>query len=124
MDTAVARTTLAELEAQDEFIARHIGPREDEIAQMLAAVGQPSLAALVDAIVPSSIRLQAPLALPPAVTEEEALARLRTLASRNQVYKSFIGMGYYGTRTPNVILRNVLENPAWYTAYTPYQAEI
>jgi glycine dehydrogenase len=116
--------TLAELEAHDEFIARHIGPNDDEIAQMLAVVGQPSLEALTDAIVPPSIRLTAPLALPGPVTEDEALAKIAALAAKNQVFKSFIGMGYYGTRTPNVILRNVLENPAWYTAYTPYQAEI
>ncbi len=115
---------LHQLEDHDEFHARHIGPSDDEIAQMLAAVGAPSLEALVDAIVPASIKLTAPLALPPAVTEAEALAKIRAIADRNRVLKSFIGQGYYGTRTPNVILRNILENPAWYTAYTPYQAEI
>ncbi len=116
--------TLNELEQHDAFIARHIGPDDAEIAEMLEVVGQPSLAALVDAIVPASIRLAQPLALPAPVSEEEALARLRSIAARNQVFRSFIGQGYYGTHTPAVILRNILENPAWYTAYTPYQAEI
>jgi glycine cleavage system P protein (glycine dehydrogenase) len=115
---------LQELEHHDEFLARHIGPNDDEIAQMLATIGQPSLDAMVNAIVPTSIRLGGPLALPAAVTEEEALAKIGALARKNQVFRSFIGMGYYGTVTPKVILRNVLENPAWYTAYTPYQAEI
>jgi glycine dehydrogenase len=119
-----ARLTLTELEAHDEFAARHIGPSDQEIAEMLAAVGQPSLEALIDAIVPPAIRLAAPLALPAPLAEEEALAEIAAIAAKNQVFRSFIGMGYYGTRTPKVILRNVLENPAWYTAYTPYQAEI
>jgi glycine dehydrogenase len=117
-------TTLNELENHSEFHARHIGPSDDEVAAMLEAVGVPSLDALVDAIVPASIKLAAPLALPDAVTEEEALARLRSIADRNNIFRSFIGQGYYGTVTPKVILRNILENPAWYTAYTPYQAEI
>ncbi len=116
--------TLTELEQHDAFIARHIGPNDEEIAQMLAVVGLPSLEALVDAIVPASIKLVQPLALPAPVSEEEALAKLRAIAAKNQVFKSFIGQGYYGTHTPAVILRNILENPAWYTAYTPYQAEI
>ena len=124
MNDRLPHTPLAALEGHDEFVARHIGPGDDEIAAMLAAIGQPSLEAMVDAIVPASIRLRQPLALPPAVSEHEALARLRSIAAKNRVFKSFIGMGYYGTRTPHVILRNVLENPAWYTAYTPYQAEI
>jgi len=118
------RPTLTELENHTEFLARHIGPSDDEIAQMLAVVGQPSLEALVDAIVPGSIKLSAPLALPGAMTEEAALARLKGIAAKNQVFRSYIGQGYYGTHTPKVILRNILENPAWYTAYTPYQAEI
>jgi len=117
-------TSLNKLENHSEFLARHIGPSDDEIADMLKTVGAPSLDALVDAIVPSSIKLAAPLALQAAVTEEEALARLRSIAERNAVFRSFIGQGYYGTLTPKVILRNILENPAWYTAYTPYQAEI
>ena len=117
-------TTLNQLENHSEFHARHIGPNDAEVAEMLQVVGAPSLDALVDAIVPGSIKLAAPLALADAVTEEEALARLRTIADGNHVYRSFIGQGYYGTVTPKVILRNILENPAWYTAYTPYQAEI
>ncbi len=116
--------TLAQLEHRDAFVARHIGPSDEEVAHMLAVIGQPSLDALVDAIVPQSILLNTPLALPGATTEEEALDRLRAIAQKNQVFRTFIGMGYYGTHTPNVILRNILENPAWYTAYTPYQAEI
>jgi len=124
MNDRLPNTPLATLEGHDEFVARHIGPGEDEIREMLAAIGQPSLEAMAEAIVPGSIRLKAPLALPSALNEHEALARLRAIAEKNQVFRSFIGMGYYGTRTPNVILRNVLENPAWYTAYTPYQAEI
>jgi glycine dehydrogenase len=115
---------LAALEAHDAFIARHVGPNDDEIAEMLRVIGQPSLDALVDAIVPASIKLMAPLALPTPVAEEEALAKIEVIAAKNQAFKSFIGMGYYGTHTPKVILRNVPENPAWYTAYTPYQAEI
>jgi glycine dehydrogenase len=124
MNDRLPHTPLAVLEGHDEFVARHVGPSDDEIAAMLAAIGHDSLQTMVDAIVPASIRIGAPLALPPAVNEHEALARLKDIAAKNQVFKSFIGMGYYGTRTPNVILRNVLENPAWYTAYTPYQAEI
>jgi len=116
--------SLTQLEHHDAFIERHIGPGADEVAHMLAVIGQPSLEALVDAIVPASIRVHEPLALPAAMTEEAALAKMRTIAAKNQVFKSFIGMGYYGTYTPNVVLRNILENPAWYTAYTPYQAEI
>ena len=91
---------------------------------MLAALGCPSRAALIDAIVPAAIRRKEPLALAPAMSEAEALARLKAIAAKNKVLKSFIGQGYYGTHTPGVILRNVLENPAWYTAYTPYQPEI
>ncbi len=116
--------TLAALEQTDAFIARHIGPSPDDQAAMLAALGYPSRTALIDAIVPAAIRRKAPLALPGAMTEAEALARLAAIAGRNSVLKSFIGQGYYGTHTPGVILRNVLESPAWYTAYTPYQPEI
>ncbi|WP_413626013.1 aminomethyl-transferring glycine dehydrogenase [Luteibacter sp. Lutesp34] len=116
--------SLRDLENHGAFIERHIGPNDTEIAEMLRVVGHTSLDALTDAIVPGSIKSPAPLALPRAVTEEEALAKIRTIADRNTVFRSFIGQGYYGTLTPNVILRNVLENPAWYTAYTPYQAEI
>ncbi len=116
--------SLLQLEDHDAFIARHIGPGEDEIAAMLKTLGHDSLDALTDAIVPAKIRSTAPLALPAAMSEVEALAKIRALADKNTVFKSFIGQGYYGTHMPNVILRNILENPAWYTAYTPYQAEI
>ena len=117
-------STLRELEHHDAFLERHIGPNDAEIAHMLRAIGHDSLDAMTDAIVPASIKSPAPLALPDAITEVEALAKIRAIADRNQVFRSFIGQGYYGTHTPNVILRNILENPAWYTAYTPYQAEI
>ncbi|MCD9046090.1 aminomethyl-transferring glycine dehydrogenase [Luteimonas sp. MHLX1A] len=116
--------SLRALEHHDAFLERHIGPNEAEIAHMLDVIGQPSLDAMTDAIVPASIRSADPLDLPAPIDEHEALARIRGLAKKNQVFRSFIGQGYYGTRTPNVILRNILENPAWYTAYTPYQAEI
>ncbi|MBD8900322.1 aminomethyl-transferring glycine dehydrogenase [Rhodanobacter sp. DHG33] len=116
--------SLRELENHDAFIARHIGPNDAEIAHMLRAVGHDSLEALTDAIVPAKIKSAAPLALPVAMSEVDALAKIRTIADKNQVFRNFIGQGYYGTHTPNVILRNILENPAWYTAYTPYQAEI
>jgi glycine dehydrogenase len=116
--------SLRDLEHHGAFIERHIGPDDAEIAQMLRVIGHDSLESMTDAIVPGSIKSAAPLALPEAITEEEALAKIRMIADRNQVFRSFIGQGYYGTLTPNVILRNILENPAWYTAYTPYQAEI
>ena len=106
------------------FVARHIGTTPEDQAAMLRVLGHESRAALMDAIVPAAIRRKAPLALPDALTEAEALARIGAIAARNKVLKSFIGQGYYGTHTPGVILRNVLENPAWYTAYTPYQPEI
>jgi len=116
--------SLRELEQHDAFISRHIGPNDAEIAQMLRTIGFDSLEAMTDAIVPSSIKSAQPLALPVAISEVEAIAKIRALADKNKVFRSFIGQGYYGTHTPNVILRNILENPAWYTAYTPYQAEI
>ncbi|MFO1516702.1 MAG: aminomethyl-transferring glycine dehydrogenase [Lysobacterales bacterium] len=124
MPATTPAVSLRDLEHRDAFVERHIGPNDAEIVQMLRVVGHDSLDALTDAIVPASIKSSAPLALPPAVGEVEALARIRALAQKNQVFRSFIGQGYYGTHTPHVILRNVLENPAWYTAYTPYQAEI
>ncbi|TAL73346.1 MAG: glycine dehydrogenase (aminomethyl-transferring) [Rhodanobacter sp.] len=116
--------SLRELENHDDFIGRHIGPDDAEITHMLHAIGYDSLEAMTDAIVPANIKSTAPLALAPAMTEVDALAKIRAVADKNQVFRSFIGQGYYGTHTPNVILRSVLENPAWYTAYTPYQAEI
>jgi glycine dehydrogenase len=115
---------LGELENTTEFIARHIGIEEADEQHMLSAIGESSRRALIDSIVPRSIARKNPMKLPAAATEAAALAELRAIANRNQVFKSFIGQGYHGTYTPGVILRNVLENPAWYTAYTPYQAEI
>ena len=120
----MSHSPLRDLEHTDAFVERHIGPNAAEIAHMLALLGHDSLESLTEAIVPGSIKSTAPLALPGAMPEVDALARLRAVASKNQVFRSFIGQGYYGTHTPNVILRNILENPAWYTAYTPYQAEI
>ena len=116
--------TLESLENRDEFIPRHIGPDNAEQQTMLAAIGKPSLEALIRDVMPASIARAKPMDLPAPVTEAAALAELKAIASKNQVLKSFIGQGYYGTHTPGVILRNILENPAWYTAYTPYQAEI
>ncbi|MDE1893422.1 MAG: aminomethyl-transferring glycine dehydrogenase [Pseudomonadota bacterium] len=116
--------SLRDLEHHHAFIERHIGPNDAEIAQMLRVIGHDSLDGMTDAIVPGKIKSPAPLALPQAITEVEALARIRAIADKNRIFRSFIGQGYYGTHLPNVILRNILENPAWYTAYTPYQAEI
>src|SRR6266702_2774952 len=118
------RRPLDELEQHRGFVDRHIGTSESDQREMLETLGYPSRAALIDAIVPPSIRCREPLALPAAKGEEEALDELKAMARRNRVVKSYIGQGYYGTLTPGVILRNVLENPAWYTAYTPYQPEI
>ncbi|MCX6877310.1 MAG: aminomethyl-transferring glycine dehydrogenase [Verrucomicrobia bacterium] len=107
-----------------DFSSRHLGPVGSDREQMLRAIGYPSLDALVDAAVPAGIRLDAALDLPPARSEPEALAWLKAIMGKNRLLKSFIGQGYYGTHTPGVIQRNILENPGWYTAYTPYQAEI
>jgi glycine dehydrogenase len=112
------------LDATDFFAPRHIGPRPDEREAMLRTIGVPSLNALIDEAIPASIRRAAPLALPPAEPESQYLGRLRALAARNQLARTFIGLGYYDCITPSVILRNVLENPGWYTPYTPYQPEI
>ncbi len=109
---------------QDEFHCRHIGPGPEATREMLELLGYPSLDALVDNAVPPQIRLQRPLQLPPARSEYEALAALKEVASQNQVFRSYIGMGYYDCITPAVIQRNLLENPGWYTPYTPYQAEV
>jgi glycine dehydrogenase len=117
-------TTLAQLENPSEFIARHIGISAADEARMLKVVGSNSRAELIAGIVPPSIARKTAMNIPAAITEAAALAELKTLASQNQVLKSYIGQGYYDTHTPGVILRNILENPAWYTAYTPYQAEI
>ena len=115
---------LAELENPGEFAARHIGPYADDEQHMLSVIGAASRRALIEAIVPRSIARSKPMALPAPLTEAQALTELKALAAKNRVLKSFIGQGYHGTHTPGVILRNILENPAWYTAYTPYQAEI
>jgi glycine dehydrogenase len=117
-------TGTAAIRDTDEFAPRHLGSDEGEVRQMLEAVSAPSLEALIEATVPAEIRMRKPLVLPDARGEREALEELRALASRNQIFRSFIGMGYSDTITPPVIQRNVLENPGWYTAYTPYQAEI
>ena len=108
----------------DSFARRHIGPNEEEVRAMLRDVGFDSLGALIDATVPKDIRLKRDLNLPEPKSEGEALAELRTIAQKNKIARSFIGTGYYDCITPPVIQRNILENPGWYTAYTPYQAEI
>src|SRR6266576_5577105 len=108
----------------NSFARRHIGPNEGEVAAMLSDVGFESLGTLIDAAVPKNIRLDRPLNLPEAKSEMEALAELRMITKRNKVARSFIGAGYYDCITPPVIQRNILENPGWYTAYTPYQPEI
>uniref|UniRef100_A0A6S6SHQ1 Glycine dehydrogenase [decarboxylating] (Glycine cleavage system P protein) (EC) n=1 Tax=uncultured Thiotrichaceae bacterium TaxID=298394 RepID=A0A6S6SHQ1_9GAMM len=122
----MAHTTyrLNDLEQTNNFTRRNIGPDEQQTQQMLAELGLGSLDDLIGATVPGSIRLDDALDMEDSVTEVAALAELKQLASQNTVNKSYIGMGYHNTLTPNVILRNVLENPGWYTAYTPYQPEI
>lgn len=119
-----ARPPFDSLENASEFVARHIGPDATEAAHMLRTIGATSRDALIAAVVPQAIRRLDAMALPAAVPEAQALSELKALGSQNKLLKSFIGQGYHGTHTPGVILRNVLENPAWYTAYTPYQAEI
>ena len=117
-------TSLQDLESAAPFATRHIGPSEDDVAKMLAVVGHGSLEDLARTAVPDAIRATEALQLPPAASEAEAIAELRALAGRNTVQVPMLGLGYHGTHTPPVVLRNVLENPAWYTAYTPYQPEI
>lgn len=112
------------LPRQDQFVQRHVGPTELDIARMVEMIGVDSLDALIDETVPKSIRLKQPLKLAGPRSESDVLDEMRTLADKNKLFRSFIGMGYYGTLTPGVILRNILENPGWYTQYTPYQAEI
>lgn len=112
------------LNSRDVFALRHNGPDETQQSKMLAAIGVESLEKLIDETIPKDIRLDAPLNLPEAVNEHLFLQEFRALAAKNKIYRSFIGMGYYDCITPAVILRNIMENPAWYTAYTPYQAEI
>jgi glycine dehydrogenase len=106
------------------FPGRHLGPDDRDVETMLASLGYPSIEALIDVVVPNAIRSRQPLKLPPPLPESRLLDRLREIASRNQVVRSYLGMGYHGTFVPGVILRNVMENPGWYTQYTPYQAEI
>jgi glycine dehydrogenase len=119
-----ATQPLDALENASEFQARHIGPEAADEQHMLSVIGAASRRALIEAVVPRSIARAQPMMLPAPASEAQALAELRELAAKNRVMKSFIGQGYHGTLTPGVILRNILENPAWYTAYTPYQAEI
>jgi glycine dehydrogenase len=114
----------AALDDSGSFIARHVGPTTDEVAQMVATLGYESLEALIDATIPESIRFRRRLDLPAAESEYDAITRLRSIAVKNEVFRSHLGQGYYPTIVPAVIQRAVLENPGWYTAYTPYQAEI
>ena len=116
--------TLKDLEPGANFISRHIGPDDVETKQMLREFGAANLEDFIQKVVPEKIRAKRMLDLKPAMAERTALSYLRKAAERNDVYTSMIGMGYYGTVTPKVILRNILENPGWYTAYTPYQAEV
>jgi glycine dehydrogenase len=118
------RRSLEELKMRGDFVRRHIGPGEEQIAEMLDALGLGSLDDLIDNAVPETIRTERPLNLDAARSERMMLSYLRRMAGRNKVFISMIGMGYHGTVLPGVILRNVLENPSWYTAYTPYQAEV
>src|SRR5438477_8855670 len=117
-------TARASLLPADRFVTRHIGPSADETRAMLQALGAASLDDFIDTVVPEDIRLRRPLALPPGRTEREVLQALRGLAAQNQLFRSYIGMGYHHTFTPQVIQRNIVENPGWYTAYTPYQPEV
>jgi glycine dehydrogenase len=121
---ATTPLSAAALAADDTFPRRHIGPDDREVAEMLQSLDFPSLDDLIDSIVPENIRMRRALDLPKAKGEHEALAELRGIASKNRVCKSYLGQGYYDCITPPVIQRNILENPGWYTAYTPYQAEI
>lgn len=108
----------------DTFVRRHVGPRPHDLPEMLATIGAPTLDALIDEAIPASIRRPDPVALPPGESEHAYLTRLRGVAAKNRVLRSFIGLGYYDTITPSVIRRCLFENPSWYTPYTPYQAEI
>ncbi len=121
---AEKRPSLVDLEMRGDFVRRHIGPGEQQITDMLESLDLQSLDELVSKAVPDSIIDDGPLDLPPMRSERAALSYLRQMSERNQVFISMIGMGYYGTIMPKVILRNVMESPGWYTAYTPYQAEV
>ena len=107
-----------------DFAYRHNGPRDFQIKEMLEAIGVESLDELISQTVPADIMLDKPLALAPAVSESEYLTSLKEIAAKNKPFRSMIGMGFYGTASPSVILRNIFENPSWYTSYTPYQSEI
>jgi glycine dehydrogenase len=109
---------------KDDFTVRHNGPSNIEVQEMLKAIGVSSLDELIDKTIPKAIRFSSPLDLPEGMPEGAYLDHVRTLFSKNRLFKSYIGMGYYNTFTPAVILRNIFENPGWYTSYTPYQAEI
>ena len=113
-----------DVDTMARFARRHIGPRSSDLEQMLATVRASSIDALIDEAIPAGIRLSESLKLPEAEDERQCLKRLQGIAANNQAFRSFLGMGYYGCITPAVILRNVFENPSWYTPYTPYQAEI
>ncbi|MFN3767191.1 MAG: aminomethyl-transferring glycine dehydrogenase [Ectopseudomonas guguanensis] len=115
---------MTKLDTQNEFIARHIGPRDADTAAMLELLGYDSVDALTNAVIPESIKGTSILGEQPGLSEADALAKIKAIAAKNQQFKNYIGQGYYGTHTPSPILRNLLENPAWYTAYTPYQPEI
>jgi glycine dehydrogenase len=108
----------------DQFVNRHNGPTSGDVQDMLQKIDAPSLDALIDQTIPAAIRLKQPLNLAAGMSEYAYLSHLRGIAAKNKLYKSYIGLGYYDTVLPPVIQRNVLENPGWYTAYTPYQAEI
>ncbi len=114
----------SELDPNTEFQARHIGPTAEDRARMLETIGAASLSELIHDIVPASILDESPLQVPGPWSESAALAKLKAIAQKNEIFRNYIGQGYYGTHVPNVVLRNILENPAWYTAYTPYQPEI
>src|SRR5262245_27308150 len=108
----------------DTFVRRHIAPSATEVNEMLATLGYESLDAFIEATVPESIRVKRPLGIGPSRSEHDVLEEIRGIAGKNQVFRSYIGLGYHDTLTPPVIQRNILENPGWYTAYTPYQSEI
>ena len=108
----------------DSFALRHIGPRRSDLPQMLQTIGVDSMERLVDETIPDDIRIDKPIQLDTAMSEQEYLEHINELAAKNQVFKTYIGLGYHAAHTPPVIQRNILENPGWYTAYTPYQAEI
>ena len=109
---------------QDEFSLRHIGPNESDTKKMLSNLEVESIEELLSQTIPNEIRLKSPLSLPKGISENKFLNELRTLSEENKIFETYIGLGYHPTVTPAVIQRNILENPGWYTAYTPYQAEI